>query len=734
MKKVIICVASAAALSACVWAGQTRTWVETDYSDFEKGIIKNLSLRSDGRLTLGPRFIESFDSSSAYLWTLARDSKGNLYTGGGPGAKLYRISPSGEKKTLAEFDAIEIHAIAVDSQDRIFVATAPDGKIYKVSSDGTSEVFYNPKAKYIWALAFDKKGNLFVATGDQGEIHRVTPDGKGSVFFKCDETHVRSMMFDDRGNLFAGTEPDGLVMRISPAGEGFVLYEMGKREVTALAAAADGSIYAAGVGNKTAAPQAPAPPPVPAAPPPSAQPVVAVAPHTAPAPAPAGSAAGPVPIPGGSDLYRIHPDGYPEKIWSHSHDVVYSIAFDAAGRPILATGNKGLIYRIDSISLSTVLVTASPSQVTALLAAPGGRLFAATGNVGKVFELGPGFEHQGTIESETFDAGNFSHWGRLSFKGDTKSGRIAIETRSGNLDRPQQNWSPWSGAITSEDGARVTSPPARFLQWRATLSEDAAGKPPDSPQLDDVEVAYLPRNVAPRVAEIELTPPNYKFPTPSANISSAPSQTLSLMPMGKHGSSLAVPQIDATTSTPTMQYAKGAVGARWTAIDDNGDALIYTVEILGLHESTWKLLKDKVREKYISWDSTAFPDGEYKLRVIASDLPSNTKEDALTGQLESDVLVIDNTPPRITNVSGARSGNRIEVRWHAGDARSIITKAEYSVDGGDWTVVDPVTRLSDSRELDYDLAVPDVSTGEHTIAVRAIDEYGNESVDKVIVK
>jgi len=39
--------------------------------------------------------------------------KGNLYTGGGPGAKLFRISPSGEKKTLAEFQAIEIHAIAV---------------------------------------------------------------------------------------------------------------------------------------------------------------------------------------------------------------------------------------------------------------------------------------------------------------------------------------------------------------------------------------------------------------------------------------------------------------------------------------------------------------------------------------------------------------------------------------------------------------------------------------------
>ena len=727
MKKVIICVASLATLAASVWAGQTRTWVETDYSDFEKGVLKNLSLRSDGRLTLGPRFAELFDSSSAYLWTLARDSKGNLYTGGGPGAKLYRISPSGEKKIVAEFDAIEIHAIAIDSKDRVYAATAPDGKIYRVSGNGKPEVFYDPKAKYIWALAFDSKGDLFVATGDEGQIHRVTPDGKGSVFFKCDETHVRSMVFDARGNLIVGTEPNGLVMRITPTGEGFVLYEMGKREVTALAIAADGSVYAAGVGTKSAALPAPAPPPsTPPAATATVQPASPGTAHTTLQPPPSSGSGGPVAIPGGSDLYRIHPDSCPEKLWSHSHDIVYSIAFDASNRPILGTGNKGFIYRIDSDALSTILVNAAPTQVTALLPGPGGRLYAATGNVGKIYELGPRLEHEGSIESDTFDAGNFSQWGRLSFKGAVNGGRIAIETRSGNLDRPQKNWSPWSGAITSEDGARITSPPARFLQWRATLTDG-------SPQLDDVEVAYLPRNVAPHVTEIEVTPANYKFPAPSPAAPNTPGP-LSLPPLGKHNPALSITSIDSTTITPTMQYSKGAIGARWTAIDDNGDTLVYTVEIRGVHESAWKLLKDKVREKYISWDSTAYPDGEYKLRVTASDLPSNTKEDALTGQLESDVLVIDNTPPRITNLTGARTGNSIESRWHAADNLSIIIKAEYSVDGGDWTVVDPVTKLSDSKELDYDLKLADVSPGEHTIAVRVADENDNESVEKVVVR
>ncbi|HVP47185.1 MAG TPA: hypothetical protein VMT32_11400 [Bryobacteraceae bacterium] len=736
MKKSITGLAYLGTLAVCAWAGQTHTWVETDFSDFEKGIIKNLSLRSDGRLTLAPRFEELYDSASAYLWTLARDSKGNLYTGGGPGAKLYRISPRGEKKTLAEFQAIEIHAIVVDKNDRVYVATAPDGKVYRVSSDGKADVFYDPKTKYIWALAFDTKGDLLVGTGDPGEIHRVTPDGKGSVFFKSEETHVRSMVFDGHGNLIAGTEPNGLVLRISPAGEGFVLYEMGKREITSVAVAKDGSVYAAGAGNKQTSTQAP-PPPTPAPPQaPREQAAGASAPHLPPAapPSMAGGAGG-VTISGGSDLYRIHPDGYPEKVWSHAHDIVYSISFDTASRPLIGTGNKGCIYRVDSDSLYTELVNAAPTQVTALVAGENGKLYAATGNVGKVYEIGPGLEPEGSIESDVFDAGIFSRWGRLSFKGSAPAGRIGIETRSGNLDRPQQNWSAWSGAITSEDGARVTSPAARFIQWKATLTVDAANKSGKPPQLDSVEVAYLPRNVAPHVAEIEITAPNYKFPTPGsgAATSGAP-QTLNLPPMGKAVAIHNVTPAAESTSTPALQYAKGAIGARWVAVDDNGDNLIYTVEIRGVGETEWKLLKDKVREKYVSWDSTAFPDGEYRIRVTASDLPSNTKEDALTGQLESEVLVIDNTPPRITGLAGTRNGNRIEVRWHAADAQSIITKAEYSVDGGEWMVVDPVTKLSDSSELDYAIALTDVAPGEHTIAVRVEDEFENESVEKVVVR
>ncbi|HLK22582.1 MAG TPA: hypothetical protein VKT81_26735, partial [Bryobacteraceae bacterium] len=262
MKILKFCAVAFAALGVC-FAVETRFWEQGDRSDFEKGTLHHLSLRSDGRIFPAPEFTELFDSSTPYLWSVAADSKGNLYTaGGGSGsgsAKLFAIDAAGKSRTFAELEGLEIHAVVVDSNGTVFAATDPDGKVYKIGADGKPHVFYDPHQKYIWALAFNRKGDLFVATGDQGEIHRVTPDGQGSVFFKTEETHARSIAFDAQDNLIVGTEPGGLVLRVSPAGQGFVLYQAPKREITSVAVGKDGAIYASGVGNKSAAVPTPAP-------------------------------------------------------------------------------------------------------------------------------------------------------------------------------------------------------------------------------------------------------------------------------------------------------------------------------------------------------------------------------------------------------------------------------------------------------------------------------------------
>jgi sugar lactone lactonase YvrE len=714
--------------AAICCATETRSWTQSDYADFQKGVRTHLSIRSDGRLSLAPTMSELFDSATAYLWTLAHDSHGNLYAAGGPGARLFRIPPHGKGEKIADFDALEIHAIAIDSNDRIYVGTAPDGKVYRV--DGRkSTLFYDPKQKYIWAMLCDPEGNLFIATGDQGEVHRVTPDGKGKVFFKTDETHVRSMAFDGGGNLLAGTEPGGLVIRISPAGEGFVVYQMAKREVTALAVGPKNEIYAAAVGSKNAVKL---PTSSPAIPPPAAPPAGAggptaaltVTPQVAGAQAAQAAVIAPATVPGGSDVYVIPPKQSPERIWTGAQDVVYSLALDPRGRLLIASGNKGNLYRVETRSLYLTLETFPVEQVTMLLPAKDGTLFAATGNVGKVFRIGPGLESEGTIESDVFDSGGFAGWGRIQPSGELNGGQIELRARSGNLDRPQKNWSAWSPPVSGLDGGRVQAPPARFLQWKATLTSAGASA---SPTLDSVDAAYLRQNIAPRIEQIEVTPYNYRFPAPTAQLTLSSEATLSLPAMGSRPPAMRLGR--ESSSYPSMTYQKGALGVRWMASDENGDSLIYTVEIRGAKEKSWKPLRDRVHEKYFSFDSTAFADGEYVIRITASDALSNTPEETLTTQEESDPFTIDNTPPAISHLEAA--GNA--VKWHAADALNTIVKAEYSLDGGDWTVVDPVGQLSDSQELDYALTLKNLAPGEHTVAVRVSDANDNTAVEKTPV-
>jgi sugar lactone lactonase YvrE len=712
-------------LAVTARAVDTQFWQQSEQADFEKGTRKGLALRSDGLLMLGPEVKEVFDAALPYLWSAARDGKGNLYLGGGGSedgaARLFVVNAQGQGRKLTDLPGIAIQALAVDGGGRLYAATSPSGKVYRVSADGHSEVFFDPHARYIWALTFAKDGGLFVATGDPGRIFRVTPDGKSSEFFSTDQANVRSLALDGRGELIAGTAPSGLIVRLKPdtgsaTGRAFVLYQAGKTEITALAVAPNGDIYAAAAGAKApahpaagmlAAPVAPAT-------------LVSAGGQTAPvAAAPAALPLALAPLAGGSEVIRITADGAPRKVFSDAQSIVYAIAFDKQGKALLGSGNKGVIDRVDTSWLSTELADLAPTQVTAFVADGDGGVYAVTGNIGKVYRVGPEMVSSGTFESSVYDAGTFTHWGAVSLEPKPK-GAIEVETRSGNTDRPEQNWSEWQKAPLSGDSGRVASPAARFLQYRLRLSQ--SGAEAEGPRVSMVTVAYLTKNLPPEVQEMEITPPNYKFP-PQV-LSATPSTNITLPPLGGHRAAAQAPLIDISPAV-TMNYAKGFLGVRWTALDPNGDTLEYKVEIRGVKERVWRLLKDKLREKEYSFDSRAFPDGDYVVRVTASDEPSNPEGQAQSDTLVSDPFTIDNTPPVLARGGAVQEAGGAKIRCTAHDAASILVKAEISMDGGDWRVIEPVSGISDAKVEEYLVPAPE---GQHVVALKVTDDYDNQAV------
>jgi len=725
----LLLLALAIALCLPAFAVETKYWQENDEAAFDKGTLKNVALRSDGRLSLAPEVKEVYDTSVPYLWSIARDSRGNVYAGGGSSgndnAKVFEISPGGKAKVLASVPGLEIHAVAVNARDEIFAAINPDGKVWLIGHDGKAQVYFDPHARYIWALAFDSHGNLYVATGDEGKVFRVAPGGKGSVFFNSQDTNARSLAIDKDDNVIVGTDPSGLILRVSPSGTGFVLYESARKEVSALAIGSNGTIYAAANGMKQ--PGAPAAAPPQAAPPPApsaamAQLGVKVATPAAPPPAPLG----PPTLAGGSEVYRIEPDGSPHRVWTSPQSLVYAIALDANGLPLLGTGNSGRVYRLDNDILSTILLDVPPTQITAFVPGANGVLYAATGNIGKIYRVGPGLSNAGTYESEVLDAVQFSHWGQLSLQGVTQG--VAVSTRSGNVNRTQNNWSAWAPVRLEPDpgcescaNGQVTSPAARFIQYRLEITGSGAA--------NEVDLAFLPKNVAPVIQQIEIAPANYRFPAPVAAPPSSPSPaSITLPALGTRHPTSAAPIAEPASTAQTLTYSKGIIGVRWAATDENGDTLFYRVEIRGTHQQTWLPLKDKVREKYIDIDSTAFPDGEYELRVTASDAPGNPEGQALTATLVSDPFLIDNTPPVITDLTATRSA----IRWHARDAKSNVVRAEFNINGGEWKMAAPVGGLFDQLNADFDVQAS-TAPGD-VVAVRVTDDFDNTTVSSIVCR
>jgi sugar lactone lactonase YvrE len=730
-------------------AEHTRQWRQSDFSEFEKGTAKGVAIRSDGKLLPAPKFSSFADPNLAYLWELRLDSRGRLFAAGGSDAKVLRFDDAGKATTVFESAELAAQAIAFDSQDNLYVGTSPDGKVYKVTPDGHKSVFFDPKTKYIWALGVDSHGFLFVATGDKGEVFVVAPDGKGQLFYQSDERHARSLAFDSKGNLLIGTEPSGLILRVdvqqkSPsappaAGTSFVVYETNKSEVTSLITDSAGNLYAASVGEKIPAP--PASRILPGVPAQNQPPAV----NTQGLVVLQGQAVTnqqPIPYPfpsvgGGAEVVKIAPDGSPETLWTSRDDLVYALGLSPAGKLLLGTGDKGSIIELEGGQIYSNVAKTASAEVTSFASGPGGRIFAATANAGKVFALGPGYESNGTFESNTFDARIFSKWGRLNWWGENGvvQGKVAFYARSGNASNPDDNWSAWAGPYKSPDAAAVGCPPSRYVQWKAVFI-DADGDPP--PTVSWISLAYQPKNVAPIIDDVALQDPGVRLVGYANQPGAGTSLPVQLrMPHGPGANPSTSPSgADSLSKTPKVEVPpqgyedKGYEAVLWSAHDDNDDDVVFSVYYRGEGETNWHLLKDKLTQKFYSWDTTSMPDGAYYLKIVATDASSNPAGQALSTERQSDRFEIANTPPRIEDLRANTSASAVKVSFVGISSSGTIAQAQYSLDAGDWQIVQPVGQLSDAPKESYAFELSGLTPGEHIVAVQVADWLNNTTAAK----
>ncbi len=327
--------------------------------------------------------------------------------------------------------------------------------------------------------------------------------------------------------------------------------------------------------------------------------------------------------------------------------------------------------------------------------------------------VGSGAQSPATFVSDVHDTSSVATWGLVRWEA---TGAVSLSTRSGNTDSPDDSWSDWTGPYTQASGQLVTSPAARYIQWRAVLTRPSSG--PD-PALTAVTLAYLPRNSRPEVVSITVHPPGVVFQRPFVNDESA------IAGLDDETAESRRPPGD-TTPTPApgrRRFQKGLQTIAWKANDEDGDRLTFSLQYRREGESQWRDLKSGLQDSIFVWDTTTVADGRYIVRVLASDDPSNAEDRALVGVRESDPITIDNTPPHMT-VERTREDDHVRLDVHVVDARSPLQKVEYSVGGGPWQLVYPVDGLSDSPDERYQIRL-DRDVDPSDVVIRATDLLQN---------
>lgn len=703
------CLTVAALLLALPTVGQAakvKVWNQNTPAHYDKAQLKQAVVSSEGALRLSRQLKPLAGLDATHVWDIIEDKQGNLFVATGDEGKIYKVAPDGKVSVAFESQESQILCLALSPDGSIYAGTGPSGLIVRIAPDGNTRVIYDSPESYVWSLALDASGKtVYAGTGPKGRIYQVTSDGKASIFYTTKQEHILCLAMDKKGLLYAGTDKNGLVYRIDAKGKGFVLYSAPQSEVRTLLVT-DDAVYAgtssptrrrAGASSSTASGERTSS---------SSSGVSAIAvssrkasdktpteesgsgstsskekdkdkdsEKSSPAPAPS------TPGSGENSLYRIASDGTVREVFREKTLMLSLLR--QQGRIFVGTGMDGQLFEVDEKSKERCeIARLDHGQIHCLCRRHDGSIVIGTGDPGKLYVLQDKYTAQGTVISDVLDTKIISKWGSLRWKAETPRGTtVTVAVRSGNVAEPDETWSDWSAEETDPQQAAVTSPAARFLQYRVTLSsQDSAA----TPTLRSLALRYKTTNQAPEV------------------------------------SSLDVPDLDAVN----LENPK-KLKFKWAANDPNEDDLTYTLFVRKEGWKNWVELEDNLEKREFEWDTTTTPSGMYQVKVVASDRKDNAADEALTGERVSAPFAVTHTPPTVTVKVVGVDGDEAIIEATATDPLVRLTSASFSVNGKKWVNVFPTDGLFDSKTENFRFKTEGLKPGTYVVVLRVRDAAGN---------
>lgn len=683
-------------MASTAFAGGTRVWRLTSYKDFDEGEATGVLLSSLGEATSG--FSASrVDVNEAVVYSSATAPDGTVYVGTGDQGVVYAYK-GGKLRKLAKLDAVLVSSLAVGPSGGVFAGTMPGGRVFSIDRDGKVREIAKLEAEHVWGLVYDEaKQTLYAATGPTGRIFaidvarldRPAVGRRDRLLAETGEKHLLSLVRGDDGSLYAGSADQAILYKITPNGGGTAtvqaLHDFEGDELRAIARRGN-TLYVAVNAFQQGSSTSSSPSSGPNAP----RGTKMVMP-TAAATTTTGAGLS-RDRKGRGAVYRVDPDGRVEQLHALADGYFAALHVDNEGNVWAAAGSNGRVYLIRPDRTVITAFDLPERQVLTLAFDPNAQRggptgLLGTGDAGALYRVSADPPKDAHYISKVFDAQFPARWGNLKWGG---HGALTLETRSGNTSRPDKTWSAWSPPQRPEkvgDGGvgHVASPPGRYLQIRANFGGART-------VVRDLSVYYQPQNQRPRVIEITV------------------------------GDEAAPRRVSAFSRSAKPRSP--VVKVRWRVDNPDDDELIYRLYYREESETNWKPIggaEPLTRTDY-EWNTESIPDGNYVVKVVASDERSNAREDALEHSLTSTPFLVDNRKPELSDVKVAYP----YASGRAHDSFSAISELAYSVDGGDWQPFSPKDGIFDDPTEEFSFKLPPgLAAGAHSLAVRAVDAAEN---------
>ena len=664
-----------------------RNLEHSSFEEFAAGKARGVGIDSEGVLRAAPALVRFAALDAERVWALADGPDGSLYAGTGDGGQVVRIRDSGETDLVFDSPEVAVHAALLDDRGHLVIGTSPGGLVYRLDGDGAPVLTAETGSRYVWDLALDEKGRVLAALGEPGGVMRVSGHGSLDTLWSSSERHVMALLPTGK-RLFAGTAgprqgavENGGEKNSDRAVRSGRLYELGPEpgqhrlvcetafdEVNGIAAAGEGQLLISALSERTGSDEE----------------------QTR------------------SAVLLVHATGALTTLWQTGAPI-FDLQPEAGGSFLAAADGDGQLVRLfpdrGEFEVVARLDSLSPNR---LLANRQG-VFVGAGQSGDIWRLAPHFA-DGEFLSQVEDLELNSRWGRIEWDADTPAGTgLTVQTRSGNSAEPDPTWSEWSPNLRM--GAAITSPPARYLQYRLLLH----ASPDASPEVRRVAFSAQQTNLAPRIVELRT----YPFRPRQSGGNGSPQQVAAgAASQGRD------------PRRPTQRKSLRMV--RWKARDPNGDKLAYDIFLRGDGQSEWKLVKENTARNSLLWDTEHMPEGRTQLKLVVSDRPDNPAQSALQHERISDPFLLDNSPPVVELRAVGRRTPEVEVEIT--DSVSEVRRAQYSIDYGETVYqIEPADGMFDSPRESARFTLEDLAPGEHVIAVQAWDRLDNIGSRQVIV-